>query len=139
MRISKLAVVGALTAAIGVGAVAPAASNAGTQDVIKTYKVSVNNNILVAGNQIGAKVTVKNPESTVSQWWNRSTVTSVVRAGINSGLEQPYSSQGYRCTPKIIQRDDSTIAGFTCRLQGADVPTTVKLSFTALYSPPTGP
>lgn len=139
MKISTCAVAGVLAAALGVGAVAPAMSHAGIQDVNKTYKVRVNSTVLVAGNQIGVKVLVKQPESSVSQWWSASTVTKVVRAGINNGLEQPYQSQGYRCTPKVVTRPDTTVTSFTCRLRGADVPTTATLYFTALYSPPTGP
>ena len=139
MKISKRVVVGAVVATLGVGAVAPAVSHAGIQDVNKTYKVTVNPTVLVAGNQIGVKVLVTQPESTVSQWWSASTVAKVVRAGINNGLEQPYQSQGYRCTPKVVQRPDTTVTSFTCILRGADVPTTAKLYFTALYGPPTGP
>jgi hypothetical protein len=139
MKISKRAVVGALVATLGVGAVAPARSHAGIQDVNKTYKVTVNSTVLVAGNQIGVKVLVKQPESSVSGWWSSSTVTKVVRAGINNGLEQPYQSQGYRCTPKVVKRPDTTVTSFTCTLRGADVPTTSTLYFTALYGPPTGP
>jgi hypothetical protein len=37
--------------------------------------------------------------------------------------------KGYRCTPTI--RGEKTT--FDCKLMGADVPTTIRLSFTVVY------
>jgi len=39
----------------------------------------------IATTSVVAKVLVMNPQSNVSDWWSRSTVTSVVRKGVNNG------------------------------------------------------
>ena len=56
-----------------------------------------------------AKVVVTNPDAAVSDWYSRATVRKVVRRA----------------------------AHFTCNLTGADVPTTVKLTFTIPFKPAT--
>ena len=64
-----------------------------------------------------------------SRFWSRNTIGKVVRKGVNNGYEMPYWAQGYSCTPVM----DGNVAHFTCKLRGADVPTTVTLRFSATY------
>ncbi len=105
-----------------------------------TYTVTVKKGVLVDNaTSVRAKVLVTNPQRNVSDWWSRSTVNAVVRKGVNNGFEEPYNSQGYRCVPILDGAMNVSNANFTCRLRGADVPTTVRLTFTAPYNPPTGP
>ena len=56
--------------------------------------------------------------------------SSVVRQGVNNGYQKPYMSQGFRCTPTLDGSMNASTARFTCKLQGADVPTAVTLTFT---------
>jgi len=91
----------------------------------------------IATTSVVAKVLVMNPQSNVSDWWSRSTVTSVVRKGVNNGYQEPHSSQGYRCVPVLDGSMNASTARFTCRLRGADVPTSGRITFTAPYEPPT--
>ena len=44
-----------------------------------------------------------------------------------AGYGKPEVSQGYRCIPSI----QAWVGTFTCELTGADVPTTIKLTFAA--------
>jgi hypothetical protein len=115
----------------GIGATAvPSAGLAATQPTLKTgYRVTVKNGALANGNTVRAKVTVTNPQSSVSDWWNEATVAKVVRKGINNGYQEPYAAQGYHCNP--IVRGGTT--SFFCRLRGADVPTKVLIRFKANY------
>jgi len=91
----------------------------------------------IATASVVAKVLVMNPQSNISDWWSRSAVTSVVRKGVNNGYQEPYSSQGYRCVPVLDGSMNASTARFTCRLRGADVPTSGRITFTAPYKPPT--
>ncbi len=125
----RTAAVGLVIAAVG-SAVAPSAGVAASQPTLKTgYTINVTPGTLANGNTVRAKVTVTNPQNDVARWWSRATVAKVVRKGVNNGYQMPYRSQGYQCTP--IVRGDTT--SFTCRLQGADVPTKVVLRFKAAY------
>jgi hypothetical protein len=80
---------------------------------------------------------VTNPESSVRRLWSRSTVQQVVRRGVDQGIQKPYMSEGFRCTPVLDGSMNASTARFTCKLQGADVPTAVTVTFTAPYLPPT--
>jgi hypothetical protein len=139
MSVSKKAVVTALVATIGAGAAVPAAQAATTTTTTTTtrtsvYHIRVNDGILAnAGNEIRAKVVVQNPEPSVRDWYSRATIKKVVRKGVNNQIQKPYRSQGYRCVPVLDGSMNASVAHFTCKLQGADVPTTVKLTFTAPF------
>jgi hypothetical protein len=113
---------------------------AGSPTKTVAYTVTVRKGVLVDdATTVRAKVLVTNPQRNVSDWWSRSTVNAVVRKGVNYGFEEPYNSQGYRCVPVMEGAMNVSNANFTCRLRGADVPTTVRITFTAPYNPPTGP
>jgi hypothetical protein len=138
MSITKKAVATALVAVAGAGVAVPAAqASTTTTTTTKTsvYHIRVNDGILANGqNEIRAKVVVKNPESSVRDWYSRATIKKVVRKGVNNGIQKPYRSQGYRCVPVLNGSMSASVAKFTCKLQGADVPTTVKLTFTAPFA-----
>jgi hypothetical protein len=136
MTISKRAAAVAVIGALGAAAV-PAAANAATIQN-HTYNIKVNPGVLANGQTVvKANVKVTNPEKSVRDFWSRSTVQQVVRYGVNNGYQKPYMSQGFRCTPTLDGSMNASTAKFTCKLQGADVPTTVLLTFTAPYLPPT--
>jgi hypothetical protein len=120
--IGAIALMGACLAVVPAGAFA-------AKPIQKEYKVKVNPMALAKGNTVQAKAIITAPEAKVQSWWNQKTVAAVVRKGVNRGYQSPYSSEGYRCTP-IIRGEKTT---FNCKLMGADVPTTVRLSFTVVY------
>jgi hypothetical protein len=140
MIISKQAVVGAIVAAIGAGAVLPAAGQAATTTTTRTsaYDISVDPGVLAGGGHtVRAKVVVTDPDRSVRDWYSRTTVEKVVRKAVNGQIQQPYRSQGYRCVPVLDGSMNASTARFTCKLRGADVPTTVRLTFTAAFKPAT--
>lgn len=57
---------------------------------------------------------------------------------INGGYDRPHNSLGFHCAPALQMTRRATIAHFTCKLQGADVPTSVRLTFRANRVPPSG-
>jgi hypothetical protein len=93
------------------------------------YSVTVKPLALAKGDTVKAKAVVTAPESKVKSWWSRKSITAVVRKGVNGGYQRPYASEGFRCTPVV--RGETT--SFTCKLRGADVPTTIKLTFAVVY------
>ena len=134
----KAATTAAIVASLGAVAIPATANAATTTTQNHTYHISVNPGILAGGqNTVTARVKVTNPENSVRDFWSRSTVQQVVRQGVNNGYQMPYMSQGFRCTPTLDGSMNASTARFTCKLQGADVPTTVTLTFTAPYLPPT--
>lgn len=142
MSVSKKAVATALVAAIGAGAAVPAAQ-AATTTTTKTrtsiYHIRVNDGILAGGGDVvRVKSVVTNPEQSVRDWYSRSTIQKVVRKGVNNRYQKPYNSQGYRCVPVLNGSMNASTAKFTCKLQGADVPTTVKLTFTVPFQQTAG-
>ena len=133
------AAVAAVVASLGAVAI-PATAGAATTTPMQThtYRISVDPGVLAGGQStITANVRVANPENSVRRFWSRSTVQQVVRQGVNNGYQMPYMSQGFRCTPTLDGSMNASTARFTCKLRGADVPTTVTLTFTAPYLPPT--
>jgi len=122
--------IGATVAMIGacLTLVVPAGALA-AKPIRKEYKVKVNPMALANGNTVQVKATITAPEAKVQSWWSQKTVATVVRKGVNGGYQSPYRSEGYRCTPTI--RGEKTT--FNCKLMGADVPTTARLSFTVVY------
>ena len=140
MSIPKSLLAGTLVAALGAGALLPAAGQAATTTTTKTsiYHISVNKGVLATGgNTVRAKVVVTNPQASVSDWYSRATVQKVVRKGVNNGIQKTYNSQGYRCVPVLDGSMNTSTARFTCKLQGADVPTTVKLTYKVAFKPAT--
>jgi uncharacterized membrane protein len=137
MTVSKKAVAAALAAAIGAGAVVPAAQAATTSTTTtrtSVYHIGVNDGILAGGgNVVRAKVVVKNPDPTVRSWYSRATIKKVVRKGVNNQIQKTYRSQGYRCVPVLDGSMNASTAHFTCKLRGADVPTTVTVTYTAAF------
>ena len=69
----------------------------------------------------------------MSDWYSRATI----RKAANRGIQKPYRSQGYRCVPVLEGSMNASTAHFTCTLNGADVPTTVKLTFRIPFKPAT--
>ena len=137
----KTAGAAALVAAIGAVAapVASAKQVPTTTTQNHTYHISVKPGILAGGqNTITANVKVTNPEKSVRDFWSRSSIQQVVRQGVNSGYQKPYMSEGFRCTPTLDGSMNASTAKFTCKLQGADVPTSVLLTFTAPYAQTAG-
>jgi len=137
MTVSKKAVAAALAAAIGAGAVVPAAQAATTTTTTtrtSVYHIRVNDGILAGGGSVvRAKVVVKNPDPTVRSWYSRATIQKVVRKGVNNQIQKTYRSQGYRCVPVLDGSMNASTAHFTCKLRGADVPTTVTVTYTAAF------
>jgi len=120
--ISAIALMGACLAVVPAGAFA-------AKPIQKEYQVKVNPMALAKGNTVQVKATITAPEAKVQSWWSQKSVAAVVRKGVNGGYQRPYMSEGYRCTPSI--RGEKTT--FSCKLMGADVSTTVRLSFTVVY------
>ncbi len=118
----------------GIAAV-PATAMAATphhQPVKRTtfkYNVPVNRMALAQGSSVTANGTVTWPQSNVSDWWSASTIKRVVQTGVNNGRQSPYAKDGFRCVPTI----NGEKTNFVCKLQGADVPTTVTLRYSLIY------
>ncbi len=115
-------------------AVVPATAMAATprQQVKQTtfkYNVPVNRMALAKGSTVSANGTVTWPQSNVSDWWSAGAIKSVVQAGVNNGRQSPYAKDGFRCVPTI----NGEKTNFVCKLQGADVPTTVTLRYSLVY------
>ena len=137
MSISKRIAAGTAVAVLALPAVASAATTT-TVKQTSTYNISVNRGVLAGGgHKVGAKVIVTNPDASVSDWYSRATVRKVVRRAANKGIQKPFNYQGYRCTPVLDGSMNASVAHFTCNLTGADVPTTVKLTFTIPFKPAT--
>jgi hypothetical protein len=139
----KKAVATALVAVVGAGAGVPAVAQAATTTTTTTrtsvYHVPVNEGILAnGGHMVRAKVVVKNPDPTVRSWYSRATIKKIVRKGVNNEIQKPYRSQGYRCVPVLDGSMSASTAHFTCKLQGADVPTTVTVTYTAAFKQTAG-
>jgi hypothetical protein len=140
---AKTAAVAATVATLGAMSVpaiasADSAPNTTTTTANHTYNIKVNRGILTNGaNTVKVNVKVTNPEKSVRDFWSRSTVQQVVRQGVNHKLQKPYMSEGFRCRPTLDGSMNASTARFTCKLQGADVPTAVTLTFTVPYLPPT--
>jgi hypothetical protein len=141
MNISKRLVASTMVAAIAGTAAVPAISQAAaTKDTTKTatYNITVNKGVLAGGgNEVKAKVVVTDPQSNVSDWYNKATIQKVVRKAANQGIQKPFTYEGYRCVPKLDGSMNQSTARFTCKLTGGDVPTTVKLTFTIPFKPAT--
>jgi hypothetical protein len=139
MNLSKSLLTGSLVAVVGAGAIVPTVSQAATTVTrTSTYNISVNQGVLAGGgNHVKAKVVVNNPESSVRAWYSRATIQKVVRKAANNGIEKPFNAQGYRCVPVLDGSMNASTARFTCKLNGADVPTTVRLTFTIPFKPAT--
>ena len=52
------------------------------------------------------------------------------------GWKKPFRFEGFRCVPTFPDGLNGYQANFTCKLQGADVPTTVTLKFGVQYTIP---
>jgi hypothetical protein len=120
---AALVVLGCLAALAGS---AFGATSKATQFSIAT---KVNANVLAQGRTVKAHVKVTNPEPQVKDWWSTSSISKVIRAGVNGKYQMPYQSNGFRCSPVV--RIAAT--NFTCTLIGGDVPTIVKVTFAAAY------
>jgi hypothetical protein len=118
-----------LAAAVCCIAALPGAAVAASSSAAARYNVTVKRGVLAHGRTVKAKAAVSNPERAVASWWSRSTVSAVVRKGVDGGIERPYSSRGYRCTPAVR----GSAVKYTCKLRGADVPTAVKLTFSVTF------
>ena len=139
MTLSKRIVAGTMIAALGAGAALPAVSNAAAPvKQTSTYTITVNKGVLAGGGRtVKAKVVVTNPEKRVSDWYSRATIQKVVRKAANQGIEKPFTYEGYRLVPVLNGSMNASTARFTGKLTGADVPTTVKLTFTIPFKPAT--
>lgn len=123
---------GAILAAAfaALAAALPAAGLAATaKPVTYNYNVSVKKLALASGTNVKAKVVVSAPEAKVKGWWSQATVAKVVRKGVNGGYQRPYKAEGYNCG--VVVRGEKT--NFTCNLHGADVPTSIRLTFSVVY------
>lgn len=108
----------------------PSAATAASQGQHYAYKVSVNQDVLVSGSTVPAAATVRNPDQRVKSWWGTTSVATVVRNGVDGRYQMPYDSRGYRCAPVV----KGNTANFTCKLRGADVPTSITLTYAVQYS-----
>jgi hypothetical protein len=109
-------------------AVLPLTGHASSK-VVNTYNVKVEKGILASGDTVKAKATITNGAAQQANWWNSKTISTVVRTGVNRGYAKPYISQGYRCNATA----QAWVGTFTCSLTGADVPTTIQLTFHAIW------
>ena len=138
MSLRKTAVATALIATLGAG-VLPAASQAATTKtptITKHYNVATG--AIQANNERTVPVTVKvtNPENSVSSWWSKKNVQDVTDLAVTGGWKKPFRFEGFRCVPTFPDGLSGYKADFTCKLQGADVPTTVTLKFGVKYTIP---
>jgi hypothetical protein len=97
--------------------------------VVNTYNVKVQEGILASGDTVKAKASISNGAAQQADWWSSKTISTVVRTGVNRGYAKPYVSQGYRCNASA----QAWVGSFSCTLTGADVPTTVQLTFHAIW------
>jgi hypothetical protein len=138
--LAKRIAAGTVVAVLGAGVALPAVSAAATTTTVtqtSNYRFVVDRGVLAGGgHHVRAKVVVTNPQANVSDWYSRSTVRTVVRKAANRGIQKPFRSQGYRCVPVLEGSMNATTARYTCTLRGADVPTTVELTFTIRFKPP---
>jgi hypothetical protein len=126
-RVRGVALAAALAA---LAAALPAAGVAATaKPVTYNYNVSVNKLALARGTNVKAKAVVTFPEAKVKSWWSQATVAKVVRKGVNGGFQRPYKTQGYNCG--VVVKGATT--RFTCNLHGADVATSIRLTFAVVY------
>jgi hypothetical protein len=94
-----------------------------------SVNTKVNAGVLEHGRIVNAHVKVTNPEPQVKNWWSPSSISALVRYGVDGKYQMPYRSNGFGCSPVV--RAPAT--NFTCTLIGADVPTIVKVTFAAAY------
>jgi hypothetical protein len=117
----------------GIAAVPAAATAATPHQPVKQstfkYNVPVNRMALAKGAHVVANGTVTSPQSNVRGWWSADTINRVVRAGVNNGRQSPYSKDGFQCTPTI----NGAKTNFVCKMQGADVPTSVNFRYSLIY------
>ncbi len=118
-----------LAALAALAALPPAGEAAQPRTATYNYNVSVNKLALAKGTNVKAKAVVSAPEAKVKGWWSQATVAKVVRKGVNGGYQRPYKSEGYRCA--VVVHGETT--SFTCTLHGADVPTSIRLTFAVVY------
>jgi len=93
------------------------------------YEVRVGREVLAWGNTVAATVQVADPQPSTSESWSRQAIASVVRAGVDSGDQTPYTSHGYICLPSV----QTAATSFTCTLDAAGTRTSVKLTFAVRY------
>jgi hypothetical protein len=118
----------ALVPAANAATASPAAAS---KTIAKHYTVSVKPLALASGTTVKAKAVITAPESKVSDWSDQHTINTVVRKGI--GGPTTYKSEGYRCSAKMTPHSNgSATTNYTCKLQGADVPTGITLTFGAV-------
>lgn len=133
-RARRLGAAGVLATGVACVAMAPTAFAAATPKTAqkaqtKQYTVAVNPQNLASGKTVQAKAVISAPEAKVSNWWSQNTVNQVVRRGV-SGKGTTYNVQGYQCSAKMKpQSNGSATTNFTCKLRGADVPTSITLTF----------
>ena len=138
MSLRKTAVATALIATLSAGIV-PAASQAATTKtptITKHYTVATG--AIQANSERTVPVTVKvtNPENSVRSWWSKKNVQDVTNFAVTGGSKKPFRYEGFRCAPTFPDGLHGYKANFTCKLQGADVPTTVTLKFAVQYTIP---
>jgi hypothetical protein len=97
--------------------------------VVNTYNVKVEKGILASGDTVKAKATITNGAAQQADWWSSKTISAVVRTGVDRGFAKAYNTQGYRCTASA----QAWVGTFSCTLTGADVPTTIHLTFQAIW------
>src|SRR6201999_3875955 len=113
-----------------------AATTTKTPTITKHYNVATG--AIQANNKrtVPVTVTVTNPENSVKSWWSRSNVQDVTNLAVTGGWKKPFVYKGFRCTPTFPDGLTGYKANFTCKMQGADVPTTVTLKFRVQYTTP---
>ena len=131
MSIRTAATRAALASGLVVAALAPTAALAAPAHAAPIrYQVTVQQGVLAKGNTVKAQVEVVNPQQNVKSWWSQAAINAVVRKAVNGGYQEPFQAQGFRCTPTVHAQYTS----YLCKLTGADVPTTVWLSFSARFA-----
>ena len=138
MSLRKTAVAAALIATVGAGVVPAASQAATTTTPTITKRYSVVTGAIQANSKRTVPVTVKvtNPENSVKSWWSKKNVQAVTNFAVTSGSKKPFRYEGFRCVPTFPDGLNGYKANFSCKLQGADVPTTVTLKFGVSYTIP---
>ena len=138
MSLRKTAVATALIATLGAGVVPAASQAATTKTPTITKHYSVATGAIQANSQrtVPVTVTVTNPVNSVKSWSSKKTVQDVTNLAVTGGWKKPFRYEGFRCVPTFPDGLSGYKANFTCKLRGADVPTTVTLKFGVQYTIP---
>jgi hypothetical protein len=129
----RIAVIGAVVLAVPALA-APAAmakSNTVIADDITANCVAKISSKMTAAKSIKSVLSAKDVVTSMEQFIKCSNANKVVTKAAKKGLEKPFNSSGFRCTPTVAA--DNVTVKYACKLTGADNPTSATLEFTVVF------